>query len=79
MFADQSFSHQMIISLILTTSSVVYILILSGENRLWSLLGLKGLNWLCPQDIAVLGQFCAEVITWCLNPYTECSCRKRIS
>ena len=32
MFADQSFSHQMIISLILTTSSLVYILILLGEN-----------------------------------------------
>ena len=57
MFADQSFSHQMIISVILTTSSLVYLLILLGENRLWSLLGLKELNWPCPQDIAVLGQF----------------------
>ena len=49
MFADQSFSHQMIISLILTTSSLVYILILLGENRLWSLLGLKGLNGHVPR------------------------------
>ena len=29
---------------------------------------------LCDKDIAVLGQFCAEVIT-CLHPYTKCYCR----
>ena len=67
MFADQSFSHQVIISLILTTSSLDYVLTLLRENRLWSLSGLRGLNWLCPEgcpeDIAVLEQFCAEVIT----------------
>ena len=44
MFADQSFSHQMIISLILTTFSLDYVLTLLGENRLWSLLRLKGLR-----------------------------------
>ena len=34
----------MIILLILTTFSIDYVLILLGENRLWSLLGLKGLT-----------------------------------
>ena len=44
---------------------------------------LKGL---CHEDFAVLGQFCAKVIyyllpTYCLEPYTKCSCRvmKKIS
>ena len=44
MIADQSFSHQVIILLILTTFSFDYVLILLGENWLWSLLGLKGLT-----------------------------------
>ena len=30
---------------------------------------LKVLNWLCHEDIAVLDQLCAVVITNCLNPY----------
>ena len=35
--------------------------------------GLKGLRH---QDIAFqVNQFCAEVITYCLNPYTKYSCR----
>ena len=34
----------MIILLILTTFSIDYVLILLRENRLWSLLGLKGLT-----------------------------------
>ena len=42
--ADQRFSHQVIISLILTTFSLDYVLILLWENWLWSLLGLKGIN-----------------------------------
>ena len=44
MFADQIVFHQEIISLILTTFSLDYVLILLGENWLWSLLGLKRLN-----------------------------------
>ena len=44
LIADQSFSHQVIILLILTTFFLIYVLILSGENWLWSLLGLKGLK-----------------------------------
>ena len=39
----QSFSHQVIISWILTTFSLDYVSILLGENWLWSLLGLKRL------------------------------------
>ena len=27
--------------------------------------GLLGLEGLCHEDIAVLGQFCGEVMTWC--------------
>ena len=37
---------------------------------------------LCHEDIeAVLGQFCSEVITQCLYPYTKCSYKvtKKIS
>ena len=33
---------------------------------------LKGL---CHEDIAVLGQFCADVISQCPNPYIKCSSR----
>ena len=35
----------------------------------------------CHEIIAVLGQFCGEVITKCLCPYTKCSCKvmKKIS
>ena len=32
---------------------------------------LKGL---CHEDFAILGQFCAKIITWCLYSYTKCSC-----
>ena len=31
---------------------------------------LKGLG---QEDFAVLGQFCAKIIIWCLYPYTKCS------
>lgn len=43
-----------------------------------NIVSLKGLS---QGGIAVLGQFCAEVIAWCLHPYTKCSCRvvKKIS
>ena len=33
---------------------------------------LKGL---CHKDVTFSGQFCTEVITWCLYPHTKCSCR----
>ena len=33
------------------------------------------LKELCREDIAVLGQFCAEDISLCLYPYIKCSCR----
>ena len=40
----QSFSHQVIFLLILTTFSLDYVLILLGENWLWTFLGLIGLR-----------------------------------
>ena len=33
---------------------------------------LKGLRH---EDFAILGQFCAKIITKCLYPYTKCSCK----
>ena len=33
---------------------------------------LEGLR---QEDFAVLGQFCAKIINWCLYPYTKCSCK----
>ena len=39
-------------------------------NLLLVEVNLKGL---CYKDIAVLGQFRAKVVTWCLNPYTKFS------
>ena len=33
--------------------------------------GLLGLEKLCHEDIALLGQFCVEVIAYCHEPYTE--------
>ena len=38
------------------------------------ILGLKGLKGLCQEDIAVLGQYCAENITKFLYPYTKYPC-----
>ena len=35
-------------------------------------MSLKGL---CPQDTAVLGQSCAEVVTYCFSPNIKCSYR----
>ena len=35
---------------------------ISLENLYWIKLGLKGLKGTCHEDIAVLNQFCAEVI-----------------
>ena len=29
----------------------------------------------CHEDIAVSGQFCTKVITWCLYSSTKCSCK----
>ena len=45
------------------------------QKLLTLLLDIKGsqtIKGLCHKDIAILGQFCAEVITWCLFP--KCSC-----
>ena len=44
LFVDQGFSHQVMILLTLTTFSLNYLLMLFGENWLWSLLGPKGLS-----------------------------------
>ena len=33
----------------------------------------RGLKELRHEDFAVLGQFCAKIITYCLLPYTKCS------
>ena len=35
----------------------------------------KYLKRLCREGIAVLRQFCVEVISWCVYLYTKCSCR----
>ena len=36
------------------------------------LVTLSKLNWLRHEDFAVLGQFCAKTITYCLQTYTKC-------
>ena len=46
MIKDQSIFSLVIILLILITISLDYVLILLGENWCWSLVGLKGLNYL---------------------------------
>ena len=54
-----------------------------GGNSLWYFRGqdigirlVKGAmsRWYCCFRW-ILGQFCAEIITWCLYPFTKCSCR----
>ena len=35
----------------------------------------RHLRRLCREGIAVLGQFCVEVISWCVYLYIKCSCR----
>ena len=33
--------------------------------------GLKGLKGICHEDIAILGQFCAEIMTFVAFTYTQ--------
>ena len=53
--------------------------VVSSFNVVLCLLNVFGcfefLKRLCHENIAVLGQFCADVITWCLYQYTKCSCK----
>ena len=38
--------------------------------------GLKGLKGICHEDIAILGQICAEIMTFCcFHLHPKCSCR----
>ena len=43
--------------------------------------GLKGLKGICHEDIAILGQFCAEIMTFVAFTYTQnvpCRVMKKI-